>query len=294
MEKQIKKKSPQNKLVIPAIIFVAVVTQIPFLVTIILSLFRWIVIRPDRPIKFVGFRNYTKVFTTSAFYTVILNTAIITLLSLLLCTVLGITLSLLLDKKIPGVNIVRTLIIAPFFVMDAVAGIIWKTLLLHPSFGWNGYLAQLLHLEPLDFLGQYSMETVILLVVWRWTPFFVLIILAGLQGIPPDIIESAKIDGANWFQTLFSIKLPSIINHIEVAIMLGLVFIIKIFGIIYVTTFGGPGESSTNLPFYVYKIGFFAWDVGKATAVATIMVILTLMIIIRLFNFMQKRFLAVR
>jgi ABC-type sugar transport systems, permease components len=283
-----------NLLVLPAIIIVAIITQIPFVVTIFLSLIKWIVVRPDLGIRFTGFDNYIKIFTSETFYITIFNTFLITLISILLCTVLSIAMSVLLDRRIPGINIVRTLMIAPFFVMDAVTGIVWKTLILHPSFGFNGYFAGLLHVKPIDFLGVFSILTVIILIVWQWTPFFIMIILAGLQGISEEIIESAKIDGANGFETLMFVKLPSIINHIEVAVMLGVIFILKVFGVIYVTTFGGPGYSSTNLPFYVYKVGFFGWDVGKATAIATIMVFLTLAAVMSLFKFIRSRFAIMR
>lgn len=290
MPTRTRKYPKVNLLVLPAVIVVAIITQIPFFLTIALSFLKWIVVRPDMGIKLSGFDNYLKIFTNSTFYEVILNTVFITAVSLLLCTILGIAFSLLLDRKIPGVNIVRTLIIAPFFVMDAVTGIIWKTLMLHPSFGFNGFFATLLHAKPIDFLGVYSLLTVIILVVWQWTPFFILIILAGLQGISGEILESAKIDGANWFQTLIFVKLPAIAGHIEVAVMLGLVFILKIFGTIYVTTFGGPGYTSTNLPFLVYKTGFFEWNVGKASAIATVIVFLTLIAITFLFKFIRSRF----
>ena len=297
MPQEMAQKKPShrvNLLVLPALIVVLIITQIPFVLTLGLSFLKWIVVRPDLGIRYIGFDNYLKIFMDNTFYTVILNTFIITVSSILFCTVLGIMLSLLLDRKIPGINIVRTLMIAPFFVMDAVAGIIWKTLMLHPSFGVNLYIANLLHIRPVDFLGAFSMLTVIILIVWQWTPFFILIILAGLQSIPEEIIESSKIDGANGFQTLIHIKLPSISNHIEVAVMLGVIFILKVFGVIYVTTSGGPGFTSTNLPYYVYKVGFFGWDIGKAAAIATVMVVLTLFLLLGPFRFMRRHSFATR
>jgi sorbitol/mannitol transport system permease protein len=179
--------------------------------------------------------------------------------------------------------------IAPFFVMDAVAGIVWKTLILHPSFGINGLVAHWFGVPPMDFLGQHSLMTVIILVVWQWTPFFVLILLSGFEGISEELIDSAKVDGASAFRTLFQIKIPAIASHIEVAIMLGLIFILKTFGLIYVMTGGGPGSSSTNLPYIVYRTSFYRWDVGRATAMAIITVILTLVTIPALFGFIRRK-----
>ena len=174
-------------------------------------------------------------------------------------------------------------------MMDAVIGIIWKTLLLHPSFGITGYLSQMFNSVPIDFFGQHAFISIIILIAWQWTPFFVLIILAGLQGIDPEMIESAKIDGANSIRILFQIEIPALRYHIQVVTMLGLIFIIKVFGLIYVTTRGGPGFTTTNLPYQVYKISYYKWDIGQAASYATLMVVMTLIIIMFLFNFIQKQ-----
>jgi sorbitol/mannitol transport system permease protein len=281
--------SKANMLVLPAGVIVALVTQVPLLVTLILSVVKWIVVRPDLGINFTGLDNYRQIFTTPEFYSIILNTIVLTVASIAICTVLGLAFAHLLNRRFPGVNIARTLMIAPFFVMDAVAGIMWKTLMLHPSFGINGLVASWLGRAPTDFLGQHSLLTVIILVVWQWTPFFVLILLSGFEGIPEELMDSAKVDGASPFRTLFQIKIPAIAAHIEVAIMLGLIFILKTFGLIYVMTAGGPGSSSTNLPYIVYRTSFYRWDVGRATAMAIITVILTLVTITALFGFIRRK-----
>jgi sorbitol/mannitol transport system permease protein len=275
--------------VLPSIILVALITQIPILVTLGLSVVRWIIVRPDLRINFVGISNYIQLFTNPDFLWIIVNTIVMTVGSIVACTVLGLVISLTLNRQFPGVNIARTILIAPFFVMDAVAGIVWKTLMLHPSFGINSIICNLFGITPVDFLGHHPMFTVIMLVVWQWTPFFVLILLAGLQSIPEEIIESAKMDGAGWLRTILQIKIPAIANHIEVAVMLGLIFILKVFGLIYVTTAGGPGTASTNLPFIVYRTGFYRWDVGRAAAMAVITVILTLVFINLLFTFVRRK-----
>lgn len=278
-----------NALVLPAAIIVALVTQIPLVVTLVLSVVKWIVVRPDLGINFIGLNNYLQIFGSREFYSIVLNTVSLTLVSIACCTILGIAFAQMLNRRFPGVNLARTIIIAPFFVMDAVAGIVWKTLMLHPSFGINGLVASWLGAAPMDFLGRHSLLTIIMLVVWQWTPFFVLILLAGFESISGEILDSAKVDGANAFRTLFQIKIPAIATHIEVAIMLGLIFILKTFGVIYVTTAGGPGISSTNLPYIVYRTGFYRWDVGRAAAMAAITVILTLVAITALFGFVRRK-----
>ena len=276
-------------LTLPAIFVVAVVTQAPILATLGLSLVRWIVVRPDLGITFVGLDNYAEIFTSRNFFDVGLNTAVITIGSLAACTLLGILFGLMLNNEFPGVNIVRTLIISPFFIMDAVAGIVWRTIILNSSFGWNEYFARLLGVRPFDFFGVHSLLTIIILIVWQWTPFFVLIILAGFQSIPEEIMDSARVDGMGWVHALLFIRLPVIMNHIEVAVLLGLIFILKVFGLIFVTTRGGPGYSSANLSYYVYKTAFLGWDVGRAAAVAVVTVGITLVAVLALFRWFRAR-----
>ncbi len=283
------KRRRSRLLTLPAILIVAVVTQAPILATLAMSLVRWIVVRPDLGVSFIGLDNYAEIFGSRDFYEVVANTAFITVASLAACTVLGIVFSLMLNRDFPGVNVVRTLIISPFFVMDAVAGIVWRTIILNSSFGWNGYCASLFRTAPFDFFGVHSLLTIIILIVWQWTPFFVLIILAGLQNIPLEVMDSARVDGTGWLRELLFIRLPVIMNHIEVAVLLGLIFVLKVFGLIFVTTRGGPGYSSANLPYYVYKTAFLGWDVGRAAAVAVVTVVVTLVAITMLFRWFRRR-----
>lgn len=288
MAERLPLKDSTRWLALPAIAIVALVTQIPFLATIVLSFVRWIIIRPDQGIHFIGFQNYVDIFKAKDTYSVIGTTVVILVASLVLCTILGICLAILLGREFPGVNLVRTLVILPFFVMDAVAGIIWKTLILNPSFGFNFYISRWLGVTPVDFFGGDSLLTVIMLIVWQWTPFFFLIILAGFQSIPTDIVESASVDGAGAWRRLISIEIPSIMNHLQVAMMLGLIFILKVFGLIYVTTTGGPGVSSSNLPFYAYRVAFNGWNVGNSAVLAVLSVAITLFIITMFFKFMRR------
>ncbi len=230
--------------VLPAILVVAVMTQIPFILTIIYSALRWNLARPDLPIKFTGLANYLyflKIPNFPAlpeFYSTVWQTILLTVSSLAVCTVVGFLLSVLLDNKIPGVNVARTLILGPFFVMSTASGVIWKTTFFNTTFGWYGAIARALGLTPVDLLSYHPIPVIIFLFSWQWIPFFVLVILAGLQGIPLDLTDSMRIDGTNWLQSTFLIKLPMIANHVRVAVMLGLIFIIKEFGLILVTTAG--------------------------------------------------------
>lgn len=289
------KKKNDMVFILPAMIVVIVMTQIPFLLTIIFSTLKWNLARPDLPRAFAGFQNYVYFLKFSSlkdlpeFYSILWQTIVLTGVTLILCSFFGFLLALLFDHRIPGINIARTLILGPFFVMSTASGVIWKTTVLNTTFGWYGVIAEKLGYNAVDLLSYYPLSVIILLFTWRWLPFFILILLAGLQGIPNDLMDSMKIDGVNWFQGTFKIKLPLIMNHLEVAIMLGLVFVIKEFGLILVTTAGGPGTRSYNLPYAVYMQVFSANNVGRAGALAVMTVALTLVLLNLLYKSIKKQ-----
>jgi len=280
---------------IPGMIMVAVVTQVPFLLTLVYSTLRWNLARPDLPVKFYGFKNFWYFLRIQdwpqipEFYAIVWQTILITFCALTLCTIVGFLLALLLDHAIPGVNIARTLILGPFFVMSTASGVIWKTTILNTTFGWYGVIAKFFGFTPVDLISYHPIAVIVFLFSWRWMPFFVLMMLAGLQSIPEEIVDSMQVDGTNWWQATFSVKLPMIRKHISVAMMLGLIFLVKEFGLILVTTAGGPGTSSYTLPYAVYMQVFNASNVGRAGALAVITVVLTLIGINVLFKSIQKR-----
>lgn len=285
----VKKKNIDRLFLYPAVIVVAVVTQVPFILTIIFSLLKWKLTRPDLGIKFTGLSNYIYYLSRSEFWQIIWQTVELTIIALVFCTILGILLSLLLDHSFPGVNIARTLILGPFFIMSTVTGIVWKTTIFNTSFGWYGVIMRFFGMEPPDLLSTHPIASIALLFVWQWTPFFVLVILAGLQSISEDVIDSMKMDGVSWIQGVVFIKIPMIMTHLAVAVMLGLVFIVKEFALILTTTAGGPGKASYTLPYDVYMIIFSGSDVGKSSAVAAMTVILFLAIINIVYKFIKKR-----
>jgi sorbitol/mannitol transport system permease protein len=289
-----KKTRTDYRYLLPAVIVVAVMTQVPFLITLIFSTVRWNLSRPDIPRTFTGINNFLfflKIDKTQSipFYSILWQTILITGMTLLLCSFFGFLLALLLDKRIPGINIARTLILGPFFVMSTATGVIWKTTFFNTTFGWYGAIVRTFGMTPVDWISYRPILTIILLTTWQWMPFFVLVLLAGLQGLDQEIIDCSRIDGTNWFQNIFKIKLPLIMNHLRVAIMLGLVFIIKDFGIILTTTVGGPGTRTHTLPYYVREQVFTANQVGRASALAVMTVILTLVLVNLIYRSIERR-----
>ena len=240
---------------------------------------KWNIVRPDQGISFAGVKNFIYYLTNPEFYTICFQTVGMIGISLILCLVFGYLIALMLDCDIPGKTISRTLILSPFFIMSTTTGVLWKTTILNTNYGWVGELANLFGMKAVDFVSYYPRQLLIFLFVWQWMPYFVLVLLGGLQGIPLEVLERANLDGCSWLEMVFKIKLPMIFNHMQVALMLGLIFLVKEFGLILTTTSGGPGQKSYTLTYYIYKTLFSGSNVGRAAALSVITVVIILIII---------------
>ncbi|MFP3043398.1 sugar ABC transporter permease [Treponema primitia] len=289
------KRKTDYKYLLPAVAVVALMTQVPFVLTLVFSTLRWNMSRPDIPRTFTGLGNFLYFLKIEnlkdipPFYGILWQTILIIGITLFLCSFLGFLLALLFDHPVPGINIARTLILGPFFVMSTASGVVWKTTIFNTIFGWYGVIVKALGLTPVDLVSYHPLAVIIVLFTWQWMPFFVLVLLAGLQGLDGDLLDSMRIDGVNWLQGIFFIKLPLIMNHLRVAIMLGLVFVVKEFGLILTTTAGGPGTRSYTLPYYVYMQIFSANNVGRAGALAAMTVFLTLALVNFIYRSIERR-----
>lgn len=263
----------------PAIIFMIVVTQIPLLLTLRYSLERWNLLRPERR-AFIWFNNYINVLQDSEFWTIIANTLVLTLSVVIVTLTLGMILALLLNRDFFGRSIVRTMLITPFLIMPTVSAVLWKNVLFNPAFGLIAAIFALLGLPRPDLLADLPMISIILIVVWQWTPFMMLILLAGLQSLDHEQIEAAQIDGANSFRMFISIVVPHLQRYIELAVLMETLFILSIFGEIFVTTSGGPGIQTTNLSFGIYQEAFQRWNIGSASAIGVYAIILANIILL--------------
>ncbi|TDA21166.1 sugar ABC transporter permease [Extibacter muris] len=288
--RNMKKKYPvERSFVVPACVIVAVATQVPFILTIIFSALQWNIVRPDQGITISGLSNFIYYLGNPEFYMICLQTIVMIGAALLSCLVFGYLIALMLDCDIPGKTISRTLILSPFFIMTTTTGVLWKTVILNTNFGWVGMIADWMGIKAVDFVSYYARPLVVFLFVWQWMPFFVLVLLGGLQGIPGEVLERASLDGCSWFEMVFKIKLPMIFNHMQVALMLGLIFLVKEFGLILTTTGGGPGQKSYTLTYYIYKTLFSGSNVGRAAALSVITVVVTLTVINLIFRAIKKR-----
>ena len=262
---------------LPALVYVIVVTQIPFLMTVYYSFFSWNLLKPGS-FRFTGLDNYAGLLTDERVRTAVLNTVVLTVCVIGISVVLGLAVATLLNSEVFGKGLMRTLMIAPFLIMPTAGALIWKDTLLNPLFGLLPYLLAPFGLGRVDWVNQYPMVAVVTVEVWRWTPFMMLIILAGLQSQNPEVLEAARVDGANAFQAFRRITLPLVRPFLELGALLGSLFVVQTFDSIYMLTFGGPGEDTTNIPFLLYLVAFQGFNIGQASAIGVVAVILTTII----------------
>jgi sorbitol/mannitol transport system permease protein len=262
---------------LPALIYVIVVTQIPFLVTLWYS-FQSYFWNSPAPARFTGFSNYTTVFTNPAFRGALVRSVVRTATAVIVAMILGVAFALLLDRKFFGRGVVRTLIITPFLVMPAAAALVWAGPMLDPNFGLLNYLLAPFGVHHVAWLSTHALGSVIVVMIWEWTPFMTLIVLAGLQSQPPETLEAAKVDGAGALATFRELTLPHLRPYIELGILLGSIYLVNVFDQVRLMTNGGPGTSTTNLPFYLYQQVNNAFDIGGAAAAGVVTVVLTIIV----------------
>ena len=262
---------------LPALIFTIVVTQVPFLFTIWYSLQNWNLLNPEGD-RFVGLANYVEIFADSTFRQAALNSVIFTLGCVFFAMVLGIVFAILLDRSFAGRGVVRTLLITPFLIMPVAGSLLWSVSILNPSYGLLNWLIGLVGISPVDWTSAHPIASILMSLVWQWTPFMMLLVLAGLQAQPKDVLEAAQVDGAGWWRTFVSVTLPQLRRYIELGVLLGAIYVVNTFDQIYLMTAGGPGTASANLPFYIYQRAFLGFDIGQAPAMGVVVVIATIIV----------------
>ena len=248
----------------PAVIFTVAMIAFPVVYTIWLSFQSF---SSTGQQSFAGLANYAKLTSDYEFWNGLWVTIALYVLSLALQLVFGVWLALVLfhAKRLPG--IVRSMFISPFMMPPVVAGMMWLVIL-DPSLGAANYILQTLGLPPSDWLASptWVIPTVALIDSWQWTPYVALIVLGGLQSLPPSVYEAAQIDGASRWKTFWRITLPLLMPTIVTAAILRSVDLLRFFDIIYITTQGGPGNASNTLNIYGFRKGFEFFEIGYASA----------------------------
>ncbi len=261
---------------LPALLFTIAVTQVPFALNIYYSLTDW-TINPPSPRKFVGIDNYRELVGDEFFREAAVTSIVMTVSAVLASLLLGTLLAILLDRKFFGQGMVRTMLITPFLIMPVVAGLIWKNQMFSKLFGVVNWVLERLSLDSIAFVSNHPTFSIVTVLVWQWTPFMMLILLAGLQSQPQDVIEAAKVDGATAFGTFRQLTLPHLRRYMELGALLGTIYLIQVFDHIDVMTGGGPG--STNIPRFVYERSIGGgWLFGNASAYSIVVVVASIVV----------------
>jgi polyol transport system permease protein len=267
---------------LPALIFTIIVTQLPFVATLVISFMNWNAYYPDER-GFAGFDNYKRVFTDQNMLDSVITTITLTATVVLVSLLLGLVIALLLDRKFVGRSVVRTMMITPFLIVPVAASLLWKHALYNPTYGLiNGSINAVWKLfgqdnppQP-DWLTSHPLMAVEAAIIWQWTPFMMLILLAGLQSRPLDVIEAARIDGASTWQIFRYMTFPHLRQYLELGALLGSIYIVQDFDHVFVITSGGLGTA--NLPYTIYQTFYTAHDYGRASAAGVVVVIGTIII----------------
>lgn len=256
---------------LPALVYMIVLTQIPFLLAVWFSLHSWNLLLPAQGFPFVGLSNYITVFTGDPnFWPIMGHTLELVVGAMVLALVAGTGLALLLNRPMPGRNVLRGLATVPFLVTPAVMALLWKNLFLSPSSGIVDWALHLVGLPAVPWFSSFPLQSVTFIVAWEWTPFVMLVILAGLQSIPDELREAAKVDGAGAFTTFWRIVFPLLRKPYQIALLFGTIFIFQTFGEIYLTTSGGPGLDTNTLSYYTYRTALFSFQIGQAATLGVI------------------------
>ncbi|WP_406873405.1 sugar ABC transporter permease [Aminobacter sp. P9b] len=257
----------------PSVILLFIWMIVPLAMTLWFSFLNYNLLNPAN-VSFAGLFNYKFFYTDPAFFQSIWNTLVLVLGVLLITVIGGVALALLLDQPMFGQGIVRILVISPFFVMPPVAALVWKNMIMHPGYGVFADIAKFFGAQPVDWFAQYPLFSIIIIVAWQWLPFATLILLTALQSLDGEQKEAAEMDGAGFVSRFIYLTIPHISRAVTVVILIQTIFLLGVYAEILVTTNGGPGYASTNLPFLIYRTALLGYDVGGASAGGIIAVIL--------------------
>ena len=260
-------------LLAPAVTTLLLWMIVPLVMTIYFSLIRYNLMQPEVS-GFAGLDNFEFFITEPSFATAVVNTLLLLGWVIIITVIGGVSLALLINEPFPGRGIVRVLLISPFFVMPTVNALMWKHMMMNPIYGVLSQITLFFGGVPVDWLTDFPLFSVIVMVAWQWLPFATLIFITALQSMSKEQLEAARMDGATYLQQLRYLVLPHLGRSIAVVVMIEMIFLLSVFAEIFTTTGGGPGDASTNVAFLIFKHALLSFDAGVASAGALFAVVL--------------------
>ena len=275
--------------VVPPMILILLIVILPTIQLIVNSLYRWSLLSGIK--RFDGIGQYVSVFTDNLFTGSLLRTLIYTLVVVFAELALGFCVALVFNREFRGSRLLRTAYLTPMLMVPIMVGLLWS-LMYQPSIGVVNYMLGSLGIPPLDWLAssRLALPAVGIAEIWQWTPFVTIVMMAGLQGLPSNVLAAARLDGAGRLRRLFTIELPMMSNIIAIVFLLRFIDVFKTFGLVYIMTRGGPGRSTMLAGFYPWEVGFSQFLMGKASAAAFVLMnIISIMTLVLLRFILRDR-----
>ena len=278
-------RSAARLMIMPATILLLGWMLVPLVMTLYFSFKKYLPLRGG-DLGWVGFDNYVRFVSSSSFWPSVATTLIIVGSVLVITVILGVLLALLLDQPMWGQGIVRILVIAPFFVMPTVSGLVWKNMFMDPVNGFFAHIWRAFGAEPIQWLSQASMSSLIMIISWQWLPFTTLILLTAIQSLDSEQREAAEMDGAGSLGRFCFIIVPHLSRAITVVILIQTIFLLSIFAEIFVTTAGAFGTKT--LTYLIFQRVLESQNVGLGSAGGVYAIILANIIAIFLMRIVGK------
>ena len=272
-------------LITPAVVLLLGWMLVPLIMTFYFSFKKSLPLRGG-DLGWVGFENYIRFVSSSSFWPAVATTLFIVGGVLLITVTIGVFLALLLNQPIWGQGIVRILVIAPFFVMPTVSGLIWKNMFMDPVNGFFAHIWRSFGFEPIEWLSQQSMTSLIMIISWQWLPFATLILLTAIQSLDQEQMEASEMDGAGIIGRFWFIIIPHLSRAITIIILIQTIFLLSIFAEIFVTTAGAFGTKT--LTYLIFQRVLESQNVGLGSAGGVYAIILANIIAIFLMRIVGK------
>jgi len=246
----------------------------PLLMALQLGFYDWNLGTPYSDAKFTGWDAFITAYTNKSVWLSLLTTLKFTIICVSAEMILGIALALVLERPVKGTAFFRTMFILPMMIAPIAVGLIWRYMF-DAQFGLINAVLDLLGMPQMAWLADQSLAFLAIVIadIWQWTPFVFVMVVAALANVDSSVIEAARIDGANWWQSIIKVKLPMIAHVLAIMLMMRLVDAFRVLEVIYVLTFGGPGESTEILSLHIYKTAFVGQQLGVAAAVSVLLLI---------------------
>jgi multiple sugar transport system permease protein len=285
------KADPFFWLLFPLLLYIVVIAIYPLFFSFRISLFDYRLTDPNQTQTFIGLENYIRAFKDPTVLISLKNTLIYVAGTVTVELLLGLGLALLFSPETKLAQFVRSFLLIPMALPPLVVGLIWKSLY-NADFGVIPYYLKQLGLDvgrgPLGELST-AMPAVMLIDVWQWTPLLMIIFLAGLKSLPQEPYEAAYVDGSSRWQSFIYLTLPLMKPTFLIAFLLRTVQSFKVFDTIYATTAGGPGQVTTVLNYHIYTVGLTFFDMGYASALANILLVMVTVLSIVYILVMTRR-----